>query len=115
MEVNMKIAVLATGPTLDHLVARCLRQAIYVITVDTDTMEHQARSNDPKLLDFPLGRTLFAKLLAQDGVTALITSSCSDSLMRLLDAEGITVCTGNFGFVNRAVAGFASSEPAAAV
>jgi hypothetical protein len=111
----MKLAVLATGPTLDHLVASCVRQAIYVITIDTDTMKHQAKPNDPKLLDFPLGRTLFAKLLAQDGVTALITGHCNDSLYHILDAEGISVGTGTFGFVSRAVNTFVASVPAAAV
>lgn len=111
----MKLAVLATGPTLDHLVASCMRQAIYLIIVDTETMKCTARPNDPKLLDFPLGRTLFAKLLAQDGVTSLITGHCNDSLYHILDSEGISVGTGTFGFVHRAVAGFVNSVPAAAV
>jgi predicted Fe-Mo cluster-binding NifX family protein len=111
----MKVAVLATGPTLDHLIASCHRQATYVISIDTDTMKHQAKPNDPKLLDFPLGRTLFAKLLAQDGIDALITGYCNDSLYHLLDAEGITVVTGTFGYVGIAVQNFLASTPAVAV
>lgn len=111
----MKLAVLANGPTLDHLVASCLRQAIYVITVETDTMHCQVKPNDPKLLEFPLGRTLFAKLLVQDGVTALIAGHCNDSLYHVLDAEGISVGTGVFGFVHRAVKSFVDSTPAEAV
>ncbi|HSV27036.1 MAG TPA: hypothetical protein VLH60_04005 [Sedimentisphaerales bacterium] len=102
----MRLAVLATGPTMDHLVAACHKQAIYLIEVDTETMRCQARANDPKLLDFPLGRTLFAKLLAQNGVEALITGHCNDSLYHLLEAEGITVVTGRFGFIHRAIHGF---------
>jgi predicted Fe-Mo cluster-binding NifX family protein len=109
----MKLAVLATGPTLDHLVASCLRQAIYLITIDTDTMRYSAKTNDPKLLEFPLGRTLFAKLLAQDGVSAVIAGHCNDSLYHILDAEGIAVTTGTFGFVGRAVKNFATSSSAA--
>jgi hypothetical protein len=111
----MKLAVLATGPTLDHLVAACSRQAIYVITIDTETMKYQAKCNDPKLLDFPLGRILFAKLLVQDGVTGLITGHCNDSLHHVLDAEGIAVTMGTFGFVGRTVRNYMDSVPAAAV
>jgi predicted Fe-Mo cluster-binding NifX family protein len=107
----MKLAVLSTGPTMDHLVAACHRQAIYLIEIDTETMRCRARANDPKLLDFPLGRTLFAKLLAQNGVEALITGHCNDSLYHLLEAEGITVAVGHFGFVGRAIHGF--TAPAA--
>ena len=109
----MRIAVLATGPTADHMVAACHRQAIYLISVDTDTMTYEAKPNDPKLLEFPLGRTLFAKLLSQDGITAMITGHCNSSLSHMLDAEGIHVVTGVFGFVGRAVNSYIASAAAA--
>jgi hypothetical protein len=114
MEVlNMKLAVLATGPSFDHLVAACHRQAIYVISIDTETMRHHAKPNDPKLLEFPLGRVLFTKLLAQDGIEALITGYCNDSLLHTLEAEGISVIPGTFGFVKRAVDEYIASSAAA--
>jgi predicted Fe-Mo cluster-binding NifX family protein len=110
----MKLAVLATGPSLDHLVAACHRQAIYVISIDTDTMTHQAKPNDPKLLEFPLGRVLFSKLLAQEGIDTLITGYCNDSLFHILKAEGIVVIPGTFGFVKRAIDNYLASATAAA-
>jgi hypothetical protein len=108
----MKLGVLATGPTMEHLVAASHRQGVYLIEVDTDTMRCQAKTNDPKMLEFPLGRMLFAKMLSQDGVQALLSGYCNDSLCHLLDAEGIAVATGNFGFVSRAVRNYIASLPA---
>ena len=108
----MKIAVLATGPTLEHLVAASHRQAVYLIEIDSETMRYESRINDPKLLDFPLGRSLFVKILAQDGIEALLTGFCNDSLLHLLDAEGIAVGSGNFGFVSRAVRKYIAASPA---
>jgi predicted Fe-Mo cluster-binding NifX family protein len=110
----MKLAVLATGPTLNHLIAAHTRQAIYVISIDTDTMKYEAKPNDPKLLDFPLGRMLFAKLLAQEGIETVVTGYCSDTLCRVLDGEGINVTTGTFGFVGGAVRNFMASASTAA-
>ena len=109
----MRLAVLAAGPTLEHLIAACHRQAVYVLSIDTETMEYEAKSNDPKLLESPLGKILFAKLLAQEGITSLITGYCDDSLYHILDAEGINVTTGQFGFVYRAIRRYHSSAPAA--
>jgi predicted Fe-Mo cluster-binding NifX family protein len=110
----MKLAVLATGPSLDHLVAASHRQAIYIISIDTETMTRQAKLNDPKLLEFPLGRVLFSKLLAQDGIETLITGYCNDSLFHILKAEGIDVIPGTFGFVKRAVDNYLASVTTAA-
>jgi predicted Fe-Mo cluster-binding NifX family protein len=108
----MKFAVMSTGPTMEHFVAGSETHAVSIIYVDSATMRHHSTRNDPKLLQSRLGKVLFAKLLAQEGVEALLTGQCNSELLVALNNEGIEVVSGVAGFVSRAVSSYKLTEVA---
>ncbi len=101
----MKIAISASGPSLDHAAdARFGRCPAYLI-VDTDTMGFEAVDNPHRFLGGGAGIEA-AQLVAAQGVGAVVTGNCGPNAYRVLNAAGVQVLTGATGSVRDAVRQF---------
>ncbi len=98
----MKVAVTATGPsleaTMDPRFGRC---ACFVI-IDTDDMSFEAVEN----ANISLGRGAgiqAGQLMAEKGVKVILTGNCGPNAHQTLSAAGISVIVGCSGTVSEAV------------
>ena len=112
----MKIAVSATGPSLDSGVDPRFGRCQYFVIADPETMEYEAVDNPN--LSAPGGAGIAtAQLVADRGVEAVLTGNVGPNAYEALMAAGIEVVTGVGGTVNEAVVGYkegrfrASSQP----
>jgi len=108
----MRIAIAATGPSLDdHVEARFGRCACFLI-VDADTMEFEAVENPNIALGGGAG-IQSAQLMAEKGVQAVLTGNCGPNAFRTFGAAGIQVIVGVSGVVREAVEQFKAGAFAA--
>ena len=112
----MKIAVSATGSSLDADVdPRCGRCHHFII-IHPDTMEFEVVNNSGALAGGGAGIST-AQMIAGKGVDAILTGNCGPNAFQVLSAAGIKVTTGVSGKVQEAVRDFkagkyqASSQP----
>lgn len=103
----MKIAVTSTGPTLDDNVEARFGRCPYFLIINTDTMEFEAMQNPNIALGGGAG-TQSAQLMAEKGVSAVLTGNCGPNAFRVFGAAGINVITGVTGQVRSAVAQYKS-------
>ena len=112
----MKIAVTATGPSLDDQVEARFGRCAYFLIVDTDTMEFEALENPNIALGGGAG-IQSAQLMAQKEVQTVLTGNCGPNAFQTFGAAGIQVIVGVSGVVRAAVEQFkaggfgAASEP----
>ena len=98
----MKVAVSASGPTLDSDVDPRFARCSHLVVVDTDSMGFEALENPA--LDAPGGAGIrAAQAVAGTGVKALITGNCGPNAYEALAAAGIEVAVGASGSVRQAV------------
>ncbi len=103
----MKIAISATGPSLDSQVdARFGRCACFLI-VDPKTGEFEAVENPNIGLGGGAG-IQSAQLIAERGVQFVLTGNCGPNAFKVFEAAGIRVVTGVNGPVRQAVEQFNS-------
>jgi predicted Fe-Mo cluster-binding NifX family protein len=103
----MKIAISATGPSLDSQVdARFGRCACFLI-VDPKTGEFEAVENPNIGLGGGAG-IQSAQLIAERGVQFVLTGNCGPNAFKVFEAAGIQVVTGVNGPVRQAVEQFNS-------
>jgi predicted Fe-Mo cluster-binding NifX family protein len=98
----MKIAVTSTGLTLNDNVEARFGRCPYFLIIETDTMEFEAIQNPNIALGGGAG-TQSAQLMAEKGVSAVLTGNCGPNAFRVFGAAGITVITGLAGNVRSAV------------
>jgi predicted Fe-Mo cluster-binding NifX family protein len=98
----MKIAVTATGPTLDSLVEPRFDWAEFLLIMDTGSGAAEALRN-------PLGAAAggagveTARLIAEQGAQVVLTGECSAEAHQALSTAGISVHLGASGFVREAL------------
>ena len=105
----MKIAVSATGPSLDAEVDPRFGRCQYFIIVDPDTMKFEVIENSSAMAPGGAGIST-AQLIASKGVEAVLTGNCGPNAFRVLSADGIKVVTGAVGRVQDAIQDYKSGR-----
>ena len=105
----MKIAVSATGPSLDAEVDPRFGRCQYFIIVDPDTMRFEAIENSSAMASGGAGIST-AQMIVSKGVEAVLTGNCGPNAFQVLSAAGIKVVTGASGRVQDAIQGYKSGH-----
>ncbi len=98
----MKIAVTSTGPTLDDTVEARFGRCAYFLIIDPDTLEFEALDNANIALGGGAG-IQSAQLMAEKGVSTVLTGNCGPNAFQTFGAANIQVITGVSGQVRQAV------------
>lgn len=109
----MKIAVTATGPSLDAAMDPRFGRCHYFIFVETDDLSFEAVENANSALGGGAG-IQSAQLMAQKGARAVLTGDCGPNAHQTLQAAGVDVMVGCSGTVSEAVQRFKSGQLRAA-
>ena len=105
----MKVAVSATGGSLDAPVSPRFGRCPYYVIVDTDTMNFEAMPNAN--MGAPSGAGIAAaQTIAQRGVEAVLTGNFGPNASMVLSQAGIKMVTGAQGSVRQAVEAFKSGS-----
>lgn len=98
----MKIAVTSTGPTLDDTVEARFGRCPYFLIIDPDTLEFEPLENPNIALGGGAG-IQSAQLMANKGVSVVLTGNCGPNAFQTFGAAGVQVITGVNGQVRQAV------------
>ena len=101
----MQIAVTAKGPSLDDQVEVRFGRASYYIFIDTESMNFDAIKN-PNVLAGGGAGIQSAQLLANRGVTHVLTGNCGPNAFSVFGAAGIQVIPAVSGTVRNAIEQF---------
>lgn len=101
----MKVAVTATGPSLDAATDPRFGRCAYFVIVETEDMTFEAIENANSSLGGGAG-IQSAQLMAQKGAKAVLTGHCGPNAHQTLCAAGIDVVVGCGGIVSEAVERF---------
>ena len=105
----MKIAISSNGPTLDDLVESRFGRCPCFIFVNPDTLEFETIPNPNMSLGGVAGPQS-ALLMAEKGVSVVLTGNCGPNAFQTFGAAGIQVVTGVSGRVRDAVEKFKSGQ-----
>ena len=98
----MKIAISATGPSLDAEVDPRFGRCQYFIIVDPQTMQFEALEN-PNVAAAGGAGISTAQMIANKGVQVVLTGNCGPNAYQTLSAAGLQVITGVAGRIRDAV------------
>lgn len=98
----MKIAITATGKTMDSPVDQRFGRAAYFVVVDTETMDFAVIDNENIAAAGGAGISS-AKAVIDAGAEAVLTGNCGPNAQRTLSAAGVRLYTGVTGTVAEAV------------
>jgi predicted Fe-Mo cluster-binding NifX family protein len=99
----MKIAVSASGPTLEAAVDPRFGRAPYLLIVDSDTLDFEAVANQMNLQAAQGAGIQTAALVARYQPAAVLTGHCGPKAFQTLRAAGIPVIVEVNGPVRQAV------------
>jgi len=105
----MKIAITATGPTLDAEIDSRFGRCRYFVIVDLETMQFEALENSGAMGSGGVGVST-AQMIAGKGVEAVITGNCGPNAYQALSAAGIKVISGVTGNVRDAIEDYKSGK-----
>lgn len=105
----MKIAISATGPSLDAEVDPRFGRCQYFIIVDPETMQFEAVENSSAMASGGAGISA-AQMIAGKRVQAVLTGNCGPNAYQVLSAAGIQVITGVSGKVQDVIQGYKSGQ-----
>ena len=105
----MKIAISATGASLDAEVDPRFGRCQYFIIVDPDTMQFEAVENSSAMATGGAGISA-AQMIASKGVEAVLTGNCGPNAYQVLSPAGIKVITGVSGKVQDAIQSYKSGQ-----
>ena len=105
----MKIAVSATGPSLDAEVDPRFGRCAYFAVGDPDTMEFEFVENTSVMSGSGAGISS-AQNIAGMGVETVLTGNCGPNAYQTLSAANIQVITGVSGTVKEAVEGYKAGK-----
>jgi len=98
----MRIAISATGPTLDAEVDPRFGRCQYFIIVDPETMEFEALENSNAVAAGGAGIST-GQMIAGKGVEVVLTGNCGPNAYQVLSAAGLQVITGVSGKIKDAI------------
>ena len=102
----MKVAITASGASLDAPLNPRFGRAAQFIVVDSETGAFRVHDNTPNLNAAQGAGIQAAETVSQLGVEVVITGHCGPKAFRALQAAGIQVVTGATGTVRDALAQF---------
>jgi predicted Fe-Mo cluster-binding NifX family protein len=105
----MKLAVTSTGPTLDDSVEARFGRCAFFLIIDSETLEIEPVENPNIALGGGAG-IQSAQLMANKGVSVVLTGNCGPNAFRTFGAAGIQVITGVSGQVRQAVTQYKSGQ-----
>ena len=105
----MKIAISATGTTLDTEVDPRFGRCRYFIIVDPETMDFEVLENSSAMASGGAGISA-AQMIASKGVQAVLTGNCGPNAYKVLLSAGIQVVTSISGVVKDAIQGYQSGK-----
>ena len=105
----MKIAISATGTTLDTEVDPRFGRCRYFIIVDPETMDFEVLENSSAMASGGAGISA-AQMIASKGVQAVLTGNCGPNANKVLLSAGIQVVTSISGVVKDAIQGYQSGK-----
>ena len=98
----MRIAVSASGSSLDAEVDPRFGRCQYFIIIDPDTLAFEAVNNSGAIAGGGAGIST-AQMIAGKGVDAILTGNCGPNAFQVLSAAGIKIMTSVYGKVQDAV------------
>ena len=101
-EIMMRIAITATGPTLEDKVDPRFGRCPYFIIIDPKTLEFEALENSSAISAGGAGIST-GQMIVEKGVEAVLTGNCGPNAHQVLSAAGIQVLTGVSGTVKDAI------------
>lgn len=101
----MLIAITSEGPTLEAKVDQRFGRCPYFLVVDTNDLNFEAISNSNAMLTGGAG-IQSAQMLAEKGVTHVLTGACGPNAYQTLSAAGINIVTGCTGNVRDVISEF---------
>jgi predicted Fe-Mo cluster-binding NifX family protein len=105
----MKIAISATGRSLDAEVDPRFGRCQYFIIADPETMEFEAVENSSAMTSGGAGIST-AQMIASKGVKVVFTGNCGPNAYQVLSSAGIQVITGVSGSIKDAIEGYRSGK-----
>jgi len=87
----MKIGVMSTGPTLEHYLGAHAKSSGYLLIVDLDSMRYLAVQNPIHTLHGLAAGKLFAQVLVQNSVDAVLAGSFDLGIRQMLCKVGLKV------------------------
>jgi len=105
----MKIAISATGPSLDAEVEPRFGRCPCFVIVDPDTMQFETVDNASAMAAGGAG-TSAAQMIASKGAQVIITGNCGPNAYQVLSAAGIQIITGVSGKVQDAIQSYKSGQ-----
>ena len=105
----MKIAISATGTTLDTEVDPRFGRCRYFIIVDPETMDFEVLENSSAMASGGAGISA-AQMIASKGVQAVLTGNCGPNANKVLLSAGIQIVTSISGVVKDAIQGYQSGK-----
>ena len=98
----MRIAISASGPTLDAEVDPRFGRCRYFIIVNPENMEFESVENSGAQAGGGAGIAT-AQMIADKGIEAILTGNCGPNAFQVLSTAGIKVVTGISGKVRDTV------------
>lgn len=105
----MRVAISATGPTLDAEVDPRFGRCPYFIIADPETMQFEAIDNSSATAAGGAGISA-GKMIADKGVQAVLTGNCGPNAHQVLSSAGIQIITGLSGKVSEAIQDYKSGK-----
>ena len=105
----MKIAVSATGPSLDAEVDPRFGRCQYFIVADPATMEFEAVENSSAMAGGGAGISS-GQTIASKGVEVVLTGNCGPNAYQTLSAAGVQIISGVSGRVRDVIEGYKSGQ-----
>jgi predicted Fe-Mo cluster-binding NifX family protein len=106
----MKVAVTAKGRTLQDAVDPRFGRAMYIILVDTDSMEFEAIDNSANINAFKGAGIHAASMICERGAEVLLTGYCGPNAYKTATTGGIQVVSDVGGTVEEAIDKFKQGE-----
>jgi len=105
----MKIAISATGSSLDADVEPRFGRCPYFIIVDPETMEFEAIDNSSAMAASGAGISA-GQMIADKSIQALLTGNCGPNAYQVLSSAGIQVITGVSGKVKEVIGDYQAGK-----
>lgn len=105
----MKIAISATGTTLEDMIDPRFGRCQYFIYIDPETHQFEAVDNSNAAAGGGAGIAT-AQAIAAKGVEVVLTGNCGPNAYQVLSAAGIKVITGVAGKIKEAVENYKSGQ-----
>ena len=105
----MKIAISATGPSLDDEIDPRFGRCQYLIIADPDTMQFESMQNQNSVAGGGAGIST-AQMIANSEVQVVLTGNCGPNAYEVLSAAGIQVTTGVSGKISDAIQAYKSGQ-----